>query len=163
MSRPFTAVLLILIVLEGCSQTKLSVSPTESINHNVAQPPSTNAFDKVIFHECYDGDTCTVSLPGLPDVFGDHLAIRLVGIDAPEIKGHCEKEKELAAQARNLLNQRLKQAQVIQLRHTARDKYFRLLAEVVADGEELNELLLQRGLAVPYNGGTKTKDWCERP
>jgi micrococcal nuclease len=47
---------------------------------------SWNAFDHVQFHKCYDGDTCIVSLPGLPDVFGDRISIRLVGIDAPEIK-----------------------------------------------------------------------------
>ena len=49
---------------------------------------------------------------------------------------------------------------VIQIRHTAHDKNFRVLAELVADGEELRDLLLKHGLAVPYNGGTKTKDWC---
>jgi hypothetical protein len=35
-----------------------------------------------------------------------------------------------------------------------------VLAELVADGEELRDLSLKHGLAVPYNGGTKTKDWC---
>jgi len=46
------------------------------------------------------------------------------------------------------------------VRHKAHDKYFRVLTELVADGEELRDLSLKHGLAVPYNGGTKTKDWC---
>ena len=78
----------------------------------------------------------------------------------PEIKGQYQTKIELAMKAKDLLNQKLKQAHVIQIRHTARDKYFRVLAEIVADGVELNDLLVKRGLAVPYNGGTKTKDWC---
>jgi micrococcal nuclease len=116
------------------------------------------------FHKCYDGDTCTFTLPGLPDVFGDRFSIRLVGIDTPEIRGHCQQEKRLATQARDFLNDQLMQAGVIEIRHTARDKYFRVLAEIFADGQDMSEILIQRGLAVPYHGGTKTKDWCsEKP
>jgi endonuclease YncB( thermonuclease family) len=106
-----------------------------------------DAFSRVVFHRCYDGDTCTVTLPGLPYVFGERIAIRLVGIDAPEIKGHCEREKRLAEQARDFLNHQLKQAHRIEIRHAARDKYFRVLAEVFADGEDLGEMLIRRGLA----------------
>ena len=108
----------------------------------------------------HDSDTCTIFLSGLPDVFGDHIPVRLVGIDAPEIKGQCQTKMDLAMKAKDLLNQNLKQAHVIQIRHTAHDKNFRVLAELVADGEELRDLLLKHGLAVPYDGGTKTKDWC---
>src|SRR5437016_2415285 len=67
-------------------------------------PLQAGPFSRVIFHHSYDGDTCTVTLPGLPDVFGERISIRLVGIDAPEIKGRCEQEKRLAMQARDFLN-----------------------------------------------------------
>jgi len=50
--------------------------------------------------------------------------VRLVGIDAPEIKGQCQTKIDLAMKAKDLLNQKLRQAHVIQIRHTARD-YFR--------------------------------------
>ena len=72
----------------------------------------------------HDGDTCIIFLPDLPDVFGDHIPVRLVGIDAPEIKGQCQTKIDLAMKAKDLLNQKLRQAHVIQIRHTARD-YFR--------------------------------------
>ncbi len=140
----------LLVALEACSQSQ-ALKPVL----HAADP-----FSLVIFHHCYDGDTCTVTLPGLPDVFGDRIPIRLVGIDAPEIRGHCEREKRLAVQARDLLNYELKQASTIQIRHTARDKYFRVLAEIFADGQDVSEILIRRGLAVPYHGGTKSKDWC---
>jgi len=41
-----------------------------------------------------------------------------------------------------------------------RGKYFRILADVEADNINLADLLLKKGLAVPYNGGTKI-DWCK--
>lgn len=34
-----------------------------------------------------------MSIAGLPDVFGDHMTIVLLGIDTPEIKGKCGKVK----------------------------------------------------------------------
>ncbi len=42
----------------------------------------------------------------------------------------------------------------------SRDKYFRIDARVLADGQDLADLLISQGLAVPYDGGTKTADWC---
>ena len=41
-----------------------------------------------------------------------------------------------------------------------RGKYFRILAHVRVNGEDLAGHLLQLGLAVPYTGGKKTHDWC---
>ena len=40
---------------------------------------------------------------------------------------------------------------------------FRLLAKVMADGHEVAQELVKAGLAVPYNGQGKKKDWCEAP
>ncbi len=31
---------------------------------------------------------------------------------------------------------------------------------VVVDGQDLSEILIGHGLAVRYDGGTETKDWC---
>jgi len=41
-----------------------------------------------------------------------------------------------------------------------RGKYFRIVADVVVDGEKIEEVLLERGLAVRYQGKKKTKNWC---
>ena len=42
-----------------------------------------------------------------------------------------------------------------------RGKYFRIVGRLIADGVDISELLIQQHLAVLYDGGTKTKDWCE--
>lgn len=114
----------------------------------------------VIFHHCYDGDTCTVSLPGVHPLFGDRIDVRIAGIDTPEIKGKCAREKELARSARDLVNGRLSHAARIDLEDLGRDKYFRIGARVVADGQDLGVELLRLGLAVSYFGGHKEGGWC---
>jgi len=58
-------------------------------------------------------------------------------------------------------NQTLLAAESITLKNVQRGKYFRLVASVEADGQDVSDLLIQEGLAVVYDGGTKVKDWCE--
>jgi len=41
-----------------------------------------------------------------------------------------------------------------------RGKYFRIVGRLLADGVNISDLLIQRHLAVLYDGGTKGKDWC---
>ncbi len=117
-------------------------------------------FDHAVYHTCYDGDTCMMSLPGIHPLFGDHIPVRLAGIDTPEMKGQCDREKHLARQARDLVRSALSGAEAIHLRKASRDKYFRIDSKVIVDGQDLSTLLIEQGLAVPYDGGTKTKDWC---
>ncbi len=42
-----------------------------------------------------------------------------------------------------------------------RGKYFRIVGRLSVDGVDISDLLIERQLAVPYDGGTKVKDWCE--
>ena len=60
-----------------------------------------SVFSDVLFTGCYDGDTCTVELRGcdLPDIFRK-MPVRVNGIDTPEIKGKCQREKALAIEAK---------------------------------------------------------------
>ena len=41
-----------------------------------------------------------------------------------------------------------------------RGKYFRIVGRLIADGQDISDLLIERQLAVLYGGGTKLKDWC---
>ena len=84
----------------------------------------------------------------------------MAGIDAPEIRGRCAQEEQLALQARDRVRELLEQAQQIDLVDVERDKYFRVVAKVNVDGRDLSQLLLEEGHAVIYDGGTKSKDWC---
>jgi len=43
-----------------------------------------------------------------------------------------------------------------------RGKYFRIVGRLIADGVDISDLLIQKNLAVLYDGGTKVKDWCEQ-
>ncbi len=86
--------------------------------------------------------------------------MRLSGIDTPEKRGKCLKEKVLAIKARKRVRTLLSQAQTIVLKNVQRGKYFRIVAEVWADGVNVSEVLIQEGLAVVYDGETKVKDWC---
>ena len=100
-------------------------------------------------------------LSGLHPIIGEKISIRVNGIDTPEIKGKCEKEKYDAPQAQQRVADILKDADQIVLRNMERGKYFRIAADVFVDGESLADMLIEAGMAVRYDGGTKTKDWCE--
>ena len=43
----------------------------------------------------YDGDTFRANIKGFPAVIGEHMSIRINGIDTPELRGKCDKEKQL--------------------------------------------------------------------
>ena len=116
-------------------------------------------FDRVVFHSCYDGDTCTFSIPGVHPLLGEKISIRLAGIDTPEIRGKCPKEKNLAKEAKAFVNRVLGSASRIRLLNVRRGKYFSIVAEIEADGGLLGGELMRRGLAFPYEGGIK-KSWC---
>jgi len=92
---------------------------------------------------------------------GKKISIRINRIDTPEIKGKSEKEKNLARTAKKLVNSLLKNAKVIELRNMQRGKYFRIVADVYYDGKNLGDILIRNNLAVPYDGGTKSKNWSK--
>ena len=108
---------------------------------------------------CHDGDTCAFNIL-LPAVFGTEIGVRLSGIDAPEIAGRCQLEKDLAMEARDFLLARLKAAKSIVLQNVFRDKFFRIEATVLADGLNLNQLMVSQGYAVLYSGNGPRRNWC---
>ena len=55
----------------------------------------------------YDGDTFRVNIDSLPPIVGKNIAIRLEGVDTPEIKGKCQYEKDLALEARDFVRKKL--------------------------------------------------------
>ena len=74
----------------------------------------------VKYHDCYDGDTCTVDLLhnetkgyAVPHFFGERVKIRLSGIDTAEIRGKCIKEKILAKAAKEFTKKQLANAEKI--------------------------------------------------
>ena len=60
-------------------------------------------FNNVTYHRCYDGDTCTFTIPGVHPLFGEKISARIAVVDTPEVKGKCEQEKALAKEARDIV------------------------------------------------------------
>jgi len=88
------------------------------------------------------------------------LPIRLNGGDTPEIQGKCQREKDLAIKARDFVRKKLANAKEIKLTKLQRGKYFRVVADVMIDGESLEQKLLDNELAYKYTGGKKSS-WCD--
>ena len=109
----------------------------------------------------YDGDTITFNLPDLHPIIGEKISIRVNGIDTPEIKGKCKKEKYEAQQARDLVADILRDAEKITLKNMKRGKYFRIAADVIIDGENLADMLIEAGMAIKYDGRKKNHKWCD--
>jgi endonuclease YncB( thermonuclease family) len=107
----------------------------------------------------YDGDTFRVDIDSLPPIVGKNIPIRLNGVDTPEIQGKCQYEKDLALKARNFVRSKLANAKVIKLTNLQRGKYFRVVADVMIDGDSLERELLENKLAYKYTGGKKSS-WC---
>ena len=103
----------------------------------------------------YDGDTFFINIDNTLDVFGKRLAIRIKGIDTPEIKGKCSQEKFKAILAKEYLKESLEKANCIILKNLERGKYFRVLADLYINGENIADKLLNQNLAVKYQGGKK--------
>jgi len=109
----------------------------------------------------YDGDTFTVNIKDYPPIVGNRISIRVNGIDTPEMRGKCHKEKALARLAKQFTVAQLRSTEVIELRNIQRGKYFRIVADVYVDGNSLTKGLIEAQLGVKYDGGKKAKDWCE--
>lgn len=118
-------------------------------------------FHCVEYEKNYDGDTITVNIPEVHQLLGRQITVRILGIDAPERKSDDPCERNMAMKAQREVERLLSQARRIDLVNVQRDKYFRVLAEVYADDISVGKVLLKKGFAVPYDGGTKSKvDWC---
>lgn len=106
----------------------------------------------------YDGDSFTALAhpwPGL-DVT---VRIRVKGVDTPEIRGKCEREKKAARAARNRVRGLVKGG--VLLARISDDKYSRKAARVLLpDGRDLAEILVSEGLGRRYDGGRR-EGWCD--
>ena len=107
-----------------------------------------------------DGDTVAVVVRAWPQVLIE-TRIRILGIDAPEIRGKCRAEKELAIEAREFVRVQLPVGSKVTLRKVKPDKYAgRHDADVwTSRGESVAALLIAKGLARPYAGAARA-GWC---
>lgn len=121
---------------------------------------------KAKYIRAYDGDTITVDLTGTGIESRDGsqsnpnwTRVRLANIDAPEIRGDCQQEKQLAIDARDYLRMQLLNSEYVDLKNVRYDRWNRLLATVYVNGRNINDLMAERGYAVWYSA-RKAVDWC---
>jgi len=107
--------------------------------------------DIVIIKSCYDGDTCTTT---------NSEKIRLACIDTPEIKGK-RADPEKARYARDYLNSLVKGKEIIIKRITF-DRYGRTVAELFKDQENIQEHLVEIGLAKVYKKYAHQCNWTKK-
>jgi endonuclease YncB( thermonuclease family) len=141
------------------SQSEIS----ELVNNSIPfVPPLTEG----IVIKVYDGDTITV-VSKLPYNSSPlyKFSVRINGIDCPEIRGSDSNEKECAKIAKNRVSDLILNKKV-ELRNIGTEKYGRVLADVLINGQDIGTLLVNERLALRYDGGKKQKplnwmNYCE--
>ena len=108
-----------------------------------------------------DGDTVDVVFDVGFSMFRKER-IRLNGIDTPESVTSDVHEKKLGLESKQFLQLWLSKQTKIWAKTTKKDdKYGRILAEVYGDdGVCVNQLMVEKGFAWSYDGGTKQKDFA---
>lgn len=106
----------------------------------------------------YDGDTLTVQANPWPSAY-IRTSVRVLGVDAPELRGKCEAEKAAAIAARDRLAE-LVAGRTVSLVNVEPDKYGgRVDAIVMVDGTNVADLLIAEGHGRPYHG-QRRQGWC---
>ncbi len=104
-----------------------------------------------------DGDTLVVDAAIWPGQT-IRVAVRVRGIDTPEMKGKCASERALAIKAKARAAALIGTGPV-RLTDIGGGKYYgRILADVSVGFDDLGSILKSEGLARPY--GKRRSDWC---
>lgn len=145
----------------------------------LAAPPAPLAETQTIYRvedvDALDGDTvvltaigiATAKLPGEPlevELRRPGLKVRLSGINTPEsFRSKCPEEKRMGLEAKKWLQDHIDSAQKLELVTGKREKgkFGRVLGRLLADGFDLNQGLIDAGLADAYFGGRRDPmRWC---
>ena len=88
--------------------------------------------------------------------------MRLNGIDCTEIKGKDLNEKQSAQIAKKEMSDLILN-KVVTLKNVQTEKYGRILADVYIGELHLNKHMIEKRLAVIYDGGTKIspRNWMD--
>ena len=104
--------------------------------------------------KCYDADSVHVVFLYNKKFF--RFICRLNGIDAAEIKSKNQNEKKVAIEGKQFLESLILD-KCIRINCYNYDKYGRILVDIFLNNIHINNLLIKKKYAYPYNGKTKTK------
>lgn len=117
-----------------------------------------NIYTLVLVLGVLDGDSFKARVEVWPGQYTE-TTVRIAGIDAPEIRGKCVKEREAAKSAQLRLAELLTDGKV-RLSEVRPDKYAsRVDAVVTVDGKPVADSLLAEGRVRKYTGGSRGS-WC---
>lgn len=108
-----------------------------------------------------DGDTVEIVIPNLPKEL-KKIKLRIYGIDSPESGSlaKCDQEKKLGIKAKQYTKEIINNAADIGFTIKGWDKYGgRIIGDLIINGRNFGDLILQEQLARPYYGGKK-QSWC---
>lgn len=96
----------------------------------------------------YDGDTITVDIDLGFDIILKNQKIRLIGINAPEVRGIT---REDGIKSRNRLRELiLKKKITLETIKDKKEKYGRFLGKIYLNGVYINDQLISEGFAEQY-------------
>tara|TARA_Y100000004_G_scaffold124171_1_gene139640 strand:+ start:442 stop:867 length:426 start_codon:yes stop_codon:yes gene_type:complete len=104
-----------------------------------------------------DGDTIDVTLDLGFNIL-HKCRVRLYGIDTPECRTRNKDEKARGRMAAGFVQTMVEEGELIQIRTKLKDskgKYGRVLGELIVDGTNINEAMVQKNLCVYYFGQSK--------
>jgi endonuclease YncB( thermonuclease family) len=106
-----------------------------------------------------DGDTIRVKAYIWPNQTIE-TKVRIAGINAPELRAKCDREKKIAIKAKNFLKKNL--SKKLFLTNLKWGKYGgRVIADVTNfDKRNVFDEMLKLNLAVKYDPRKKRKSWC---
>ena len=110
-----------------------------------------------------DGDTVDISID-LGFDLTKKVRVRLAGIDTPETRTKDLSEKKMGYQASEFLEMHIMEAKRLTVKTEKDGKYGRMLGWLYASEEDevsINELMIDKGYAWAYDGGTKEKNLDE--
>jgi micrococcal nuclease len=128
--------------MTSCMKIVVLLLPLLLCNVLHSHAESYGDYQGALYLKNYDGDTIRFNFPGYPPIAVKDIRVRANGIDTPEIKGKCKKEKYEARQTRDMVADILWGAEKITLRNIKRGKYFRIVSDIVVDGENLADVLI---------------------
>jgi micrococcal nuclease len=111
---------------------------------------------RVTLDRVVDGDTVDVHIDLGFDVWLSGQRIRLMGLDTWESRTRNLEVKAKGLLAKEFTKRSVSEVEEIILISHGRGKYGRILGELICDGVNLNDALIENGHAVEYYGGTKT-------
>ena len=107
-----------------------------------------------------DGDTIDISIDLGFDLTKKER-VRLAGIDTPEKRTKDQREKEMGYQATEFLEMHLMEATKLTVKTEKDGKFGRMLGWLYkseTDTMSINQIMIDKGYAWSYDGGTKEKN-----